>query len=420
MSNLIKIASETKKSSTVLSVSSTELRNEVLKKVAHLLIKKTDQIINANNIDCQEAKQLGLNDQMLDRLMLNKDRIQTMANDVLTIKDLKDPVGEIIEQKTLYNGIDLKKIRVPLGVLASIYESRPNVTIDIGCLAIKSGNAALLRGGKESINSNKILVDILKESLTSTGLPETCVGLITNTDRSVVNEILQLNEYIDLLVPRGGSQLINYVYENATMPVVAGGVGVCHAFVDEEADPSKVIPIIINSKTQRPTVCNALDTVLVHKNADKQMLIQLIEDLTKNQVEVRCDKEVLETIQYKPSNLIKEATDDDWGTEFLSLVLSIKTMDSLSDALQHIQKYGSGHTEVILSENQESQNVFTRNVDAAAVFVNASTRFTDGSQFGFGAEVGISTQKFHARGPLGLRELTSYKWVGIGNGQVRQ
>ena len=420
MSNLIKIASETKKSSTVLSVSSTELRNEVLKKVAHLLIKKTDQIINANNIDCQEAKQLGLNDQMLDRLMLNKDRIQTMANDVLTIKDLKDPVGEIIEQKTLYNGIDLKKIRVPLGVLASIYESRPNVTIDIGCLAIKSGNAALLRGGKESINSNKILVDILKESLTSTGLPETCVGLITNTDRSVVNEILQLNEYIDLLVPRGGSQLINYVYENATMPVVAGGVGVCHAFVDEEADPSKVIPIIINSKTQRPTVCNALDTVLVHKNADKQMLIQLIEDLTKNQVEVRCDKEVLETIQYKPSNLIKEATDDDWGTEFLSLVLSIKTMDSLSDALQHIQKYGSGHTEVILSENQESQNVFTRNVDAAAVFVNASTRFTDGSQFGFVAEVGISTQKFHARGPLGLRELTSYKWVGIGNGQVRQ
>ena len=420
MNNLIKIASETKKSSTVLSVSSTELRNEVLKKVAHLLIKKTDQIINANNIDCQEAKQLGLNDQMLDRLMLNKDRIQTMANDVLTIKDLKDPVGEIIEQKTLYNGIDLKKIRVPLGVLASIYESRPNVTIDIGCLAIKSGNAALLRGGKESINSNKILVDILKESLTSTGLPETCVGLITNTDRSVVNEILQLNEYIDLLVPRGGSQLINYVYENATMPVVAGGVGVCHAFVDEEADPSKVIPIIINSKTQRPTVCNALDTVLVHKNADKQMLIQLIEDLTKNQVEVRCDKEVLETIQYKPSNLIKEATDDDWGTEFLSLVLSIKTMDSLSDALQHIQKYGSGHTEVILSENQESQNVFTRNVDAAAVFVNASTRFTDGSQFGFGAEVGISTQKFHARGPLGLRELTSYKWVGIGNGQVRQ
>ena len=420
MSNLIKIASETKKSSTVLSLSSTELRNEVLKKVAHFLIKKTDQIINANNIDCQEAKKLGLNDQMLDRLMLNKDRIQTMANDVLTIKDLKDPVGEIIEQKTLYNGIDLKKIRVPLGVLASIYESRPNVTIDIGCLAIKSGNAALLRGGKESINSNKILVDILKESLTSTGLPETCVGLITNTDRSVVNEILQLNEYIDLLVPRGGSQLINYVYENATMPVVAGGVGVCHAFVDEDADPSKVIPIIINSKTQRPTVCNALDTVLVHKNADKQMLIQLIEDLTKNQVEVRCDKEVLETIQYKPSNLIKEATDDDWGTEFLSLVLSIKTMDSLSDALQHIQKYGSGHTEVILSENQESQNVFTRNVDAAAVFVNASTRFTDGSQFGFGAEVGISTQKFHARGPLGLRELTSYKWVGIGNGQVRQ
>ena len=418
MNSLKEIAKETKAASLELSISSTEDRNKVLDKVSQLLSERIADIVSANQIDYESGKTSGLNDQMLDRLLLTPERIEGMATDVQTIKSLSDPIGEIIEQKTLENGIELKKVRVPLGVLGSIYESRPNVTIDIASLAIKSGNAALLRGGKESVNSNIVLTQILKDALSNAGLPESAVGLITDPDRSIVDEMLGLDEYIDLLVPRGGAGLIKHVYETASMPVVAGGIGVCHAFIDENADPRKVIPIVINSKTQRPTVCNALDTVLVHKNADTVMIQNMISELLDHQVEVRADEQILQHITLDNS-LIKAASEDDWGTEFLSLVISIKTVDSLQEALEHIKTHGSGHTEAILSEDKTSQDTFTRTIDAAAVFVNASTRFTDGSQFGLGAEVGISTQKFHARGPLGLKELTSYKWIGIGNGQVR-
>ena len=418
MNSLKEIAKETKAASFELSISSTEDRNKVLDKVSQFLSERIADIVSANQIDYESGKTSGLNDQMLDRLLLTPERIEGMATDVQTIKSLSDPIGEIIEQKTLENGIELKKVRVPLGVLGSIYESRPNVTIDIASLAIKSGNAALLRGGKESVNSNIVLTQILKDALSNAGLPESAVGLITDPDRSIVDEMLGLDEYIDLLVPRGGAGLIKHVYETASMPVVAGGIGVCHAFIDENADPRKVIPIVINSKTQRPTVCNALDTVLVHKNADKLMIQNMISELLDHQVEVRADEQILQHITLDNS-LIKAASEDDWGTEFLSLVISIKTVDSLQEALEHIKTHGSGHTEAILSEDKPSQDTFTRTIDAAAVFVNASTRFTDGSQFGLGAEVGISTQKFHARGPLGLKELTSYKWIGIGNGQVR-
>ena len=418
MNSLKEIAKETKAASFELSISSTEDRNKVLDKVSQLLSERIADIVSANQIDYENGKASGLNDQMLDRLLLTPERIEGMATDVQTIKSLSDPIGEIIEQKTLENGIELKKVRVPLGVLGSIYESRPNVTIDIASLAIKSGNAALLRGGKESVNSNIVLTQILKDALSNAGLPESAVGLITDPDRSIVDEMLGLDEYIDLLVPRGGAGLIKHVYETASMPVVAGGIGVCHAFIDENADPRKVIPIVINSKTRRPTVCNALDTVLVHKNADKLMIQNMISELLDHQVEVRADEQILQHITLDNS-LIKAASEDDWGTEFLSLVISIKTVDSLQEALEHIKTHGSGHTEAILSEDKPSQDTFTRTIDAAAVFVNASTRFTDGSQFGLGAEVGISTQKFHARGPLGLKELTSYKWIGIGNGQVR-
>jgi len=418
MNSLKEIAKETKAASFELSISSTEDRNKVLDKVSQLLSERITDIVSANQIDYESGKTSGLNDQMLDRLLLTPERIEGMATDVQTIKSLSDPIGEIIEQKTLENGIELKKVRVPLGVLGSIYESRPNVTIDIASLAIKSGNAALLRGGKESVNSNIVLTQILKDALSNAGLPESAVGLITDPDRSIVDEMLGLDKYIDLLVPRGGAGLIKHVYETASMPVVAGGIGVCHAFIDENADPQKVIPIVINSKTQRPTVCNALDTVLVHKNADTVMIQNMISELLDHQVEVRADEQILQHITVDNS-LIKAASEDDWGTEFLSLVISIKTVDSLQEALEHIKTHGSGHTEAILSEDKTSQDTFTRTIDAAAVFVNASTRFTDGSQFGLGAEVGISTQKFHARGPLGLKELTSYKWIGIGNGQVR-
>ena len=418
MNSLKEIAKETKAASLELSISSTEDRNKVLDKVSQLLSERITDIVSANQIDYESGKTSGLNDQMLDRLLLTPERIEGMATDVQTIKSLSDPIGEIIEQKTLENGIELKKVRVPLGVLGSIYESRPNVTIDIASLAIKSGNAALLRGGKESVNSNIVLTQILKDALSNAGLPKSAVGLITDPDRSIVDEMLGLDEYIDLLVPRGGAGLIKHVYETASMPVVAGGIGVCHAFIDENADPQKVIPIVINSKTQRPTVCNALDTVLVHKNADTVMIQNMISELLDHQVEVRADEQILQHITVDNS-LIKAASEDDWGTEFLSLVISIKTVDSLQEALEHIKTHGSGHTEAILSEDKTSQDTFTRTIDAAAVFVNASTRFTDGSQFGLGAEVGISTQKFHARGPLGLKELTSYKWIGIGSGQVR-
>ena len=419
MNSLKEIAKETKAASFELSISSTEDRNKVLDKVSQLLSERIADIVSANQIDYESGKTSGLNDQMLDRLLLTPERIEGMATDVQTIKSLNDPIGEIIEQKTLENGIELKKVRVPLGVLGSIYESRPNVTIDIASLAIKSGNAALLRGGKESVNSNIVLTQILKDALSNAGLPESAVGLITDPDRSIVDEMLGLDEYIDLLVPRGGAGLIKHVYETASMPVVAGGIGVCHAFIDENADPQKVIPIVINSKTQRPTVCNALDTVLVHKNADKLMIQNMISELLDHQVEVRADEQILQHITLDNS-LIKAASEDDWGTEFLSLVISIKTVDSLQEALEHIKTHGSGNTEAILSEDKPSQDTFTRTIDAAAVFVNASTRFTDGSQFGLGAEVGISTQKFHARGPMGLAELTSYKWVIKGSGQIRE
>ena len=279
MNSLKEIAKETKAASFELSISSTEDRNKVLDKVSQLLSERIADIVSANQIDYESGKTSGLNDQMLDRLLLTPERIEGMATDVQTIKSLNDPIGEIIEQKTLENGIELKKVRVPLGVLGSIYESRPNVTIDIASLAIKSGNAALLRGGKESVNSNIVLTQILKDALSNAGLPESAVGLITDPDRSIVDEMLGLDEYIDLLVPRGGAGLIKHVYETASMPVVAGGIGVCHAFIDENADPRKVIPIVINSKTQRPTVCNALDTVLVHKNADKLMIQNMISEL---------------------------------------------------------------------------------------------------------------------------------------------
>ena len=418
MDSLIKIAEQTQAASHELSISSTDTRNKVLDTVSKLLIERMAEIVTANQLDCKNGETAGLNDQMLDRLLLTPGRIEGIASDVQTIKNLPDPVGEIIEENTLANGIALKKVRVPLGVLGSIYESRPNVTIDIACLAIKSGNAALLRGGKESINSNIVLTQILKDSLLFSDLPEAAVGLITSTDRSVVDDMLHLDQYIDLLVPRGGAGLIKHVYDTASMPVVAGGIGVCHAFIDEDSDPDKVIPIIINSKTQRPTVCNALDTVLVHKNADQTMIRNMISQLVTHEVEVRVDEQIMDYIQ-QHDPLIKTATEDDWGTEFLSLIISIKAVDSLQEAIKHIKNYGSGHTEAILSENKESQDAFTKTIDAAAVFVNASTRFTDGSQFGLGAEVGISTQKFHARGPLGLKELTSYKWIGIGDGQIR-
>jgi glutamate-5-semialdehyde dehydrogenase len=342
-----------------------------------------------------------------------------MAQDVRSIAGLVDPVGETIESKTLDNGLSLEKRRVPLGVIASIYESRPNVTVDITALCLKSGNACILRGGKESINSNTALASLIHRAIVPAGIAQETVQYIDNPDRTLVNTLLQMKEYVSLLIPRGGSGLIKFVTEHATMPVVTGGIGVCHTYIDQTADLKMAADIVFNAKVQRPTVCNALDTVLIHAGIALSCLPLIVKRLREAEVELHCDQRALSILGPEPGVNILPALEEDWGKEFLSLTAAIKLVDSLDDALAHIETYGSGHSDAIITEDQSAANRFLDEVDSCAVYVNASTRFTDGAQFGFGAEVGISTQKFHARGPMGLRELTSYKWLVRGTGQIR-
>ncbi|MGD9393679.1 MAG: glutamate-5-semialdehyde dehydrogenase, partial [Dehalococcoidia bacterium] len=319
----------------------------------------------------------------------------------------------------LPNGLQLGKRRVPLGVIGAIYESRPNVTVDISALCLKSGNALILRGGKEAIHSNSALAKVVQSAATRAGVPEGAVQLIENTDRALVGDMLQMRQYIDLMIPRGGAGLIKRVKENAAMAVVAGGIGVCHTYVDRSADIDKAVAIVFNAKVQRPTVCNALDSVLVHADIAPEYLPKMAKKLAEAGVEMHCDERALSILMSNSSLKLKAATDEDWGKEFLALIAAIKVVDSLDEALEHIERYGSGHSEAILTEEYGAAMRFLNEVDAAAVYANASTRFTDGSMFGLGAEVGISTQKFHARGPLGVRELTSYKWIIFGSGQIR-
>jgi len=338
---------------------------------------------------------------------------------VLTVAALPDPVGEIFEMRTLPNGLQIGKKRVPLGVIGAIYESRPNVTIDISVLCLKSGNAIILRGGREAIHSSSALARVVHEAATKAGVPDGAVQFIENTDRALVNHMLTMSDVIDLIIPRGGANLIRFVKETAAMPVVAGGIGVCHTYVDRSADIDKAVAIAFNAKVQRPTVCNALDTLLVHSDVAKRYLPLIAAEWAKAGVEIHCDERAMSILQADSSLKLVRATDEDWGKEFLSLVAAVRIMNSLDEALEHINCYGSGHSEAIITEEYGAAMRFLNEVDAACVYVNASTRFTDGGQFGLGAEVGISTQKMHARGPLGLRELTSYKWIIFGNGQVR-
>jgi len=321
--------------------------------------------------------------------------------------------------RTLPNGLLIGRKRVPLGVIGAIYESRPNVTIDISVLCLKSGNAVILRGGKESIRSNSALVNVVQKACKRAGVPDGAVQFIENTDRALVNHLLKMRGIIDLLIPRGGAGLIKFVAENAAMPVVSGGIGVCHTYVDKSADVAKAVAIAFNAKVQRPTVCNALDTLLVHAALAEKYLPLVAAEWAKAGVEMHCDERALAILKSNSSLKLVSATDEDWGKEFLSLVAAVKVVDSLDGALEHIERYGSGHSEAILTEEYQVAMRFLNEVDAACVYVNASTRFTDGGQFGLGAEVGISTQKMHARGPLGVKELTSYKWIIFGSGQVR-
>jgi glutamate-5-semialdehyde dehydrogenase len=408
-----------KSASRKLAFLSTEVKNKALVNIAEALINKRDEILAANKIDYDEAKASGMSEAMLDRLMLSPSRLEGMAQDTKTVAALPDPVGEVFEMRTLPNGLQISKRRVPLGVIGAIYESRPNVTIDISSLCLKSGNAVILRGGKEAINSNTALANVAQEACHRAGVPDGAIQLIESTERTLVSQMLKMKGIIDLMIPRGGAGLIKLVSENAAMPVLTGGIGVCHTYVDKSADLNKAVAIAHNAKVQRPTVCNALDCVLVHNQIAPAYLPAIAKEWAKAGVEMHCDERALAILKPLLSLKLVPATDEDWGKEYLSLKAAIKVVDSLDEALEHIEKYGSGHSEAIVTEDHSAAMRFLNEVDAACVYANASTRFTDGSQFGLGAEIGISTQKFHARGPMALKELTSYKWIILGSGQVR-
>ncbi|UCG10809.1 MAG: glutamate-5-semialdehyde dehydrogenase [Dehalococcoidia bacterium] len=397
----------------------TEVKNKALNSISKELVAKKGGILKANEIDYKAGEAAGMSQAMLDRLMLNSDRIEAIAQDVLTVADLPDPVGEVFELRTLPNGLQIGKKRVPLGVIGAIYESRPNVTVDISALCLKSGNAVILRGGEEAVNSNTVLAKIVREAAEAAGVPRGAVQSIDSIDRTLVQHMLKMRDVIDLLIPRGGAGLIRLVKENASMAVVTGGIGVCHTYVDKSADVAMAVAIAFNAKVQRPTVCNALDTLLVHADIAQQYLPLIAEEWAKAGVEMHCDEASRAILKSVSGLKLVAATDEDWGKEYLSLKAAIKVVRSLDEALEHIERYGSGHSEAIVAGDKAAAARFLNEVDAACVYANASTRFTDGAQFGLGAEVGISTQKMHARGPMALRELTSYKWIIQGSGQVR-
>ena len=412
--------SDAQAASAVLSRLPGGARNHALANIAHALETEQAPILAANAADYRDAQADGMNDAFLDRLLLTADRLNGMAADVRGVAALPDPVGERIESFIMENGLAVEKRRIPLGVIASIYESRPNVTTDIVALSLKSGNACILRGGKETLRSNTALVALAQQAIGEAGLPTDAVQFVADTDRALVDVLLGMKQYINLLVPRGGTGLINFVAANAAMPVLTGGVGVCHTYVDRDADTAMAARIVHNAKVQRPTVCNALDTVLVHSEAAARCLPEIAARLNRAGVEMRCDHRALSILGPAHGLNTVPAQPEDWGREFLALIAAVKVVDSLDDALGHIRTYGSGHSEAIVTQDEDAAQRFLNEVDAAAVYHNTSTRFTDGAQFGLGAEVGISTQKYHARGPLGLRELTSYKWIVRGQGQIRQ
>ncbi len=396
----------------LIARASTAQKNKVLSELAKLLVSSSDAIISANQIDIQNGKNT-LATGLIDRLTLTKDRIQSLADSLQAIVDLADPIGESLQGFTLSNGLRLQQVRVPLGVVGCIYEARPNVTIDIAALAIKSGNVAVLRGGSAAENTNRVLVGLIQNALSSSGLPKASVQTIDQFGREGASELMQARGLVDVLIPRGSANLIKAVVNDSKVPVIETGDGVVHIFVDESAEMATIVPIVLNSKTQRPSVCNALETLLVHKAVAAQVIPSVGKALKEAGVTIHGCSETQQLID------CVAATEEDWSTEYYSLDLSVKVVANLDEALAHIAKYSTHHTESILTNDISNAERFLSEVDAAVVMVNASTRFTDGGEFGFGAEVGISTQKLHARGPMGLRELTSSKWLVRGSGQVR-
>lgn len=402
-----------------LSQSTSKQKDFALNTIADLLILNSDHILIANQKDVQLAKESGLSDAIIDRLLLTEERLKTIAKDVLNVMELKDPIGEMIDGYTLKNGLRLQRKRVPIGVIGVIYEARPNVTIDIVSLCLKTGNAVILRGGKETINTNTVLIKIIQDALGRTDLPANAVQTITNPDRKFITQLLKLDRYVDMIIPRGGAALHQLCREQSTIPVITGGIGVCHIYIDETADFIKALPIIVNAKTQRPSTCNTLETLLVHRNIAKQFLPMLSQIMAENDVKLHANEEARAILDINGA-LVELVTDIELRQEWLSKDLNVIIVDSLTDAVEHIREYGSGHSESILTRNLINAEKFVNLVDAAAVYVNASTRFTDGAQFGLGAEVAVSTQKLHARGPMGLDALTTYKWIGYGDDLIRE
>lgn len=410
-----KIAQDAKRASREMAGTSIQEKNGALLKMAEDLVSNSDGLIEANSKDLEYAKQKGISIAMQDRLMLNRDRIKKMAESLIKVSQLNDPVGEIVKMWRRPNGLQIGKIRTPIGVIGIIYESRPNVTVDAASLCLKSGNAVILRGGSEAINSNIAIASILSKAAGESGLPEKALQLIDVTDRSAVQALLKMDEYIDLIIPRGGHALIRSVVENSSIPVIKHDKGLCHVYIDSKADLKLGEDVAFNSKTQRPSVCNAMETLLVHKDVAGKFLPSMIGRFQKAGVVVRGCPKSKEIV-----NDIERASEQDWSSEYLDMVLSIKVVESINDAIDHISCYGSMLSESIITTDYNRSWKFLREVDAASVFVNASTRFTDGEEFGFGAEMGISTQKLHCRGPMGLEELTSMKYIIFGNGQIKK
>jgi glutamate-5-semialdehyde dehydrogenase len=408
---------EARKAFSILSRSNSETRERAVFAIADELETCTAQVMDANRRDIEAALVDGMSEALIDRLTITGSRLASLIQDVNNLATLPDPVGSTFDERNLPNGLRIARRRVPLGVIGVIYESRPNVTVDVAALAVKTGNAVILRGGKETIRSNSVLVDIVRRALAKVGLPESAVQFIASSDRSLVEEMLRLNDYIDVIVPRGGNNLHDFCRKNATIPVITGGIGICHLFVDESADLDAALPVIYNAKVQRPSVCNALDTLLVHKAIARDFLPRVVKHLAPAGVTFKAEPFAQRLLSHPAVSPAKEG---DFDREWLSLVLGLKVVSGLESAIAHIEQHGTQHSDGILTEDQSHAKRFVDQVDSAAVYVNASTRFTDGGQFGLGAEVAVSTQRLHARGPVGLPELTSYKWVVIGEYTVRE
>lgn len=411
---LVELGTKAQAAKTTLQGLTTVQKNEALRQAAKVLVSESERLLAANEKDYARAKEAGMAEGLLDRLKLTASRIESMAEGLMQIADLPDPVGEVMERFDRPNGLHIEKVRVPMGVIGIIYEARPNVTADAFGLCFKTGNAVILKGGKDAFYSNQAITGVIGDALEREGIDRNAILLIENNDRAVTTAFMRLKEYVDVLIPRGGAGLIRSVVENSTIPVIETGTGNCHIYIDETADLEKAVPIVINAKTQRIGVCNACESLLVHKNIADHILPALGKALLEKQVEIRGDEIVRAQIPQAVA-----VTEEDYGTEYLDFILSVKTVSSLEEAIAHINKYNTGHSDAILTQNQSHAQKFLREVDAACVYVNASTRFTDGFEFGFGAEIGISTQKLHARGPMGLKELTSYKYQITGDGQVR-